>query len=52
MVQDPLTLPVTCRVVVSLAGYAVVWVTVIPRWLQFSTDGVNRFTVRVVPLKK
>ena len=34
----------------SLTGYDVVWVTVIPRWLQFSTDGMNRFTVSVVPL--
>lgn len=26
--------------------------TVIPRWVQFRTDGVNRFTIRVVPLWK
>ena len=48
--HEPPTLPVTGRVVVSLTGYVVVWVTVIPRWLQFSTEGMNRFTVSVVPL--
>ena len=34
----------------SLTGYEVVCVTVMPRWVQFSTDGMNRFTVSVVPL--
>jgi hypothetical protein len=31
IVHDPLTLPVTCSVVVSLTGYVVVWVIVIQR---------------------
>jgi hypothetical protein len=30
----------------------VVWVTVMPRSVHVSTDGVKRFTVNVVPLRK
>ncbi len=47
--QVPPTLPVTLSVVVSSAGYEVVWVTVMPRWVQSRTEGRKRFTVRVVP---
>ncbi|CAM5716448.1 hypothetical protein SGLAM104S_05282 [Streptomyces glaucescens] len=50
--QVPVTLPVTCRVVVSLTGYDVVWVTVIPRSDQVSTEGTNRFTISVLSLRK
>jgi hypothetical protein len=52
IVHEPATLPVTAIVVVSLAGYVVVCVTVMPRCDQLSTDGKNRFTVSVFPLKK
>jgi hypothetical protein len=52
IVQVPPAVPVTVSVVVSPAGYEVVWVTVIPRWDQVRTDGMNRLTVNVVPLWK
>ncbi len=47
--QVPPASPVMRRVVVSLTGYEVVWVTVMPRAAQVRTEGTNRFTVRVVP---
>lgn len=50
MAQVPLTLPPTVSVVMSLAGYDVVCVTVMPRWVQVSTEGRNRFTINVVSL--
>jgi hypothetical protein len=50
MLHDPLIVPDRVSVVVSLTGYVVVWVTVMPRCDQFSTDGTNRFTVSVVAL--
>jgi hypothetical protein len=52
MLHEPLTAPDSVSVVVSLTGYVVDWVTVIPRWVQVSTDGTYRFTVRVVSLWK
>jgi hypothetical protein len=50
MLHDPLIEPDRVSVLVSLTGKLVVWVTVMPRCVQFSTDGVNRFTLSVVPL--
>ncbi len=50
MLHEPLIVPDSVSVVVSLTGYVVDWVTVIPRWVQVSTDGTYRFTVSVVSL--
>jgi hypothetical protein len=44
--------PDSVRVVLSPTGYVVLWVTVIARSVQSSTDGTNRFTVSVVSLWK
>src|ERR1700744_2736924 len=39
--------PPISRVVVSLRGNAVVWVTVTPRCIHRNSDGANKFTNRV-----
>jgi hypothetical protein len=52
IVHEPLTLPVTVSVLVSLTGYEVDCTTVMPRSVQFRREGAYRLTYSVVSARK